>query len=162
MRKNDKMMNQWVWRLSMAIDKSEIRMWKSERNSKYRCSNSKNLSYSFVLNLIFGTFGFISNFGFRASNLGFLAEETVSKRPSNCICIWGTTGIDLFIPGQRDCVASHVEWSRWEWVHSHDPGRPPFLRVGHKAFPEWMLQAHSTNSRANPFSPPTPQRGCRP
>jgi hypothetical protein len=47
------------------MEKSEIRISKSETNSKFERSKKANQEMPFE----FGTFGFVSNFGFRASNL---------------------------------------------------------------------------------------------
>jgi len=44
---------------------TKYRISKSETNSKFKCSKTANQEETFE----FGTFGFVSNFGFRASNL---------------------------------------------------------------------------------------------
>ena len=86
LRKSDKRISHLVYRLTIAIDKSEIRI-SGEASRRDQSETNPNFQNSNFLNFyLFRTFGIwsfkiVSNFGFRASNLELLAKETISKRP---------------------------------------------------------------------------------
>ena len=57
------------------VNKFEIRISKSETNPKSKCSNFQNKK---VLRFEFGTFGIVSNFGFRALDLNVHHSITIA------------------------------------------------------------------------------------